>query len=99
MEEFFSEPEPNVIESSTGYSVRVLGQTGMRYTEGHCSVWIDSEVLAKSGAIALYKDSIKAWDSPDDPEQLNDTDRNRISENVKRAFESRGYELQVCGDF
>jgi hypothetical protein len=46
MEEHFSEPEPNVIESSTGFSVRVLGRTGMRYTEGERSVWIDSEVLA-----------------------------------------------------
>jgi hypothetical protein len=30
MEERFSEPEPNVIQSSAGFSVRILGQTGMR---------------------------------------------------------------------
>jgi hypothetical protein len=44
MTESFSEPEPNVIESSQGFSVRVLGRTGMRYTEGCRSVEIDSEV-------------------------------------------------------
>jgi hypothetical protein len=99
MKERFSEPEPNVIESSAGFSVRVLGRTGLRYMEGHQSVWIDSEVLAKPRAIALYKDSIKAWDGADGSAQLNNTDRERIAENIKRAFESCGYELVVIGDF
>ena len=98
MEERFSEPEPNVIESGAGFSVRVLGRTGLRYTDGHKSVWIDSEVLAKPGAIAMYKDSIKTWDSSDRTELVNDADRIRIAENTKRAFESCGYELQVVGD-
>ena len=74
MEEY-SEPETNVIESSIGFSVRVLGRTGLRYVEGHRSVCIDSEVLAKPRAIALFKDSIRAWEGPDGPEQLNDEDR------------------------
>jgi hypothetical protein len=57
MDEWCSEPEPepNLIESSAGFSVRVLGRTGMRYIEGGRSVWIDSEVLGKPGAIALHK--------------------------------------------
>ncbi len=99
MEERFSEPEPNVIDSSAGFSVRLFGQTGMRYTEGHKSVSIDSKVLAKRGTIALFKDSLKAWESPDASALVNDNDRNRIVENIKRAFESRGYELQVHEDF
>jgi hypothetical protein len=65
MEEHFSEPEPNVIETSTGFTVRVLGRTGMRYVEGGRSVRIDSEVLARPGAIAMFKDRMKE-DSPND---------------------------------
>jgi hypothetical protein len=42
MGEQFSEPAANVIESTEGFSVKVLGRTGMRYTEGTRSVWIDS---------------------------------------------------------
>ena len=101
MEERFSEPVPNMIESSAGYSVRVLGRTGLRYTEGDRSAWIDSEVLAKPGvhAIALFKDSIGSWESPHDHEDLNDADRDRIAANIKRAFETCGYELQVHTDF
>jgi|HubBroStandDraft_1064217.scaffolds.fasta_scaffold02955_2 hypothetical protein len=101
MEEWFSEPEPNVIESSTGYTVKVLGQTGLRYTEGDCSVLIDSEVLAKPGAIAMFKDSIKAWEGRGEQAgvPVTDQDRERIAENVKRAFEFCGYELEVQSDF
>lgn len=98
MEDRFWEPEPNVIESSGGFSVRVLGRTGMRYMEGDRSVWINSEVLAGPLAIALYKGSIKSWDSPGGSEQLSNATRNRIAENIKRAFESCGYELHVIGD-
>jgi hypothetical protein len=99
--ESFSEPEPNVIESTAGFSVRVLGRTGLRYTEGQQSVWIDSEVLAKPGpgTIALFKDRIETWDSQNGPAPVGDTDRDRIAQNVKRAFEARGYELQVHADF
>ena len=101
MAESFSEPEPNVIESTAGFSVRVLARTGLRYTEGQQSVWIDSEVLAKPGpgAIALFRDRIDIWDSLNDPVPVSDADRDRITENVKRAFEARGYELQVHADF
>jgi len=99
MAEHFSEPEPNVIRSSSGFSVRVLGMTGMCYSEGGRSVWIDSEVLAKPRTIALFKDSMRAWDGPDGPEQLRDDDRDRVAANIKRAFEACGYELQVHADF
>jgi len=93
-DEEFSEPEPNVIESSRGFSVKVLGRTGMRYTEGARSVWIDSEVLAKPRAIALSKSSIRTWEGPE-PEEIAAGERNRIAQDIKRAFEACGYELDI----
>jgi hypothetical protein len=98
MGEQFSEPEPNVIESSDGFSVRVLGRTGLRYTEGERSVRIDSEVLAKPRAIAMFKPTIRVWEGPE-PGEVSTQDRDRIADNVKRAFEACGYELQVQGPF
>jgi len=98
MEERFSEPEPNVIESTEGFSVKVLGRTGMRYTEGTRSVWIDSEVLAKPRAIAMSKKTIRFWEEPE-PEEVSEKDRDRIANNIKRAFEACGYELQVHEPF
>lgn len=98
MEEHFSEPEPSVIESSTGFSVRVLGRTGMRYTEGGRSVWIDSEVLATPRAIAMFKESIRAWEGPDSGE-VSAAERDRITGNIKRAFDACGYDLRVQEPF
>jgi hypothetical protein len=98
MGEHFSEPEPNVIESSAGFSVKVLGMTGLRYTEGERSVWIDSEVLAKPRAITMSKPSIRFWEGPE-PGEVSAEDRDRIADNVKRAFEACGTELQVQGPF
>jgi hypothetical protein len=94
MSERFSEPEPNVIESSDGFSVTVLGLTGMRYMEGARSVWIDSELLAKPRAIALSKKTIRFWEGPE-PGEVSTEDRDRIADNIKRAFEACGYELRV----
>lgn len=98
MTEEFSEPEANVIESTEGFSVRVLGRTGMRYTEGDRSVWIDSEVLAKPRAIAASWSSIRVWEGPA-PSEVGPEDRDRIVKNLKRAFEVCGYELHVQEPF
>ena len=98
MDEQFSEPEPNVIESTNGFSVKVLGQTGLRYTEGARSVWIDSEVLAKPRAIALSKKTIRFWEGSG-PAEVSAKDRDQIAGNIKRAFEACGYELQVNESF
>ena len=91
----FSAPRPNLIQSDSGFSVEVLGRTGMRYVEGDRSMFVDSEVLAKPGAMALWGETIKRWDPPHDAAAVGPEDRSRIIENIQRAFESQGYELQV----
>lgn len=51
MSEWFSEPRANLIESDAGFSVEVLGQTGIRYSEGGRTAFVDSEVLAEPATI------------------------------------------------
>jgi hypothetical protein len=41
----FKIPGVNVIESDDGFSVEVLGMTGMRYIEGDKTFFIDIELL------------------------------------------------------
>ena len=95
MSEWFSEPRANLIESDSGFSVEVLGRTGLRYSEGARTAFVDSEVLAEPGAILVYRDSMKRWDPPNQSDVLDDSDRERIIENIKHAFEFRGHKLQV----
>ncbi len=91
----FSAPRPNLIHSDSGFSVEVLGRTGLRYVEGDRSMFIDSEVLAKPGAMAVWSGSVKGWDRPHEADVVGSEDRGRIIENIRLAFESQGYELQV----
>jgi len=96
--ESFHEPEPNLIAGNAGFSVKIPGRTGIRYIEGDRSVRVDSEVPAKPGAMALFKDSIKMWQG-EHPERVSMADRERIADNIRRAFEFCGYELQVQESF
>jgi hypothetical protein len=93
----FTIPRVNVIQSSEGFSVEVLGFTGgLLYMEGEKKIHIRSELLAGSNpALALYTSSIKAWDPPSENEAISDIKRNEIVENIRRAFRFRGFEIEV----
>ena len=98
MDERFTEPEANVIESSAGFSIRVLGRTGMRYSRGARSIWIDSEVLARPKAMAMAKGSIRFWEG-DAPGEVTKSERDEIADDIRRAFEACGYELEIHEPF
>jgi hypothetical protein len=91
----FWESRPNLIESDKGFSVEILGQTGLRYVEGGRAIFVDSEALATPGSMSLYRGSLENWDAPDESDVLAEDDRERIICNIQLAFESLGYKLQV----
>jgi hypothetical protein len=91
----FSSPRPNLVESDEGFSVEVLGRTGLRYAEKGRTIFIDSEVLATADAMALYSTSIRAWDPPHENEVLRDKDREDIIGKIRSAFTSQGWTLEV----
>ncbi len=84
----------NLIESTEGFSLEVLGRTGMCYCEEGRSVFVDSEVL-NTTAIAVWPTRMKSWDAPNENLPITPEDRRRIIENVKRAFEFAGWRLVV----
>jgi hypothetical protein len=47
----------------------------------------------------MFKGSMKVWENPTNPEPVTDEDRARIANNIKRAFESSGYGLEIHDDF
>ncbi len=91
----FSIPKVNVIESSDGYIVEVLGRTGILYKEGDRYIHIDSEVLAGPSGVVVYTDSIKSWCGPNEVVPVDEVDRERIVSNIKAAFRFRGYNIEV----
>ena len=86
----------NIIQSDEGFSVEVLGLTGLRYTEGPKTLFIDSELLAAGPfLLGMYSGSIKSWDPPYDNEIIDESKRAAIVDNVRRAFRSEGFEIDV----
>jgi hypothetical protein len=78
-----------------GFSVEVLGRTGLRYVESGRSMVIDSEALATPGAMVLYRSSIKKWQAPHESDAVEDDDRSRIIQNIQLAFQFNSHKLDV----
>jgi hypothetical protein len=91
----FVVPRPNVIKSDEGFSVEVLGMTGLLYTEGPKSLRLDSEVLAGPHGLMIYSSSIRVWNAPHAGEIIDEARRDAIVENIRRAFRFRGFEIEV----
>jgi Immunity protein 74 len=92
----FTIPRTNVIESDAGYSVEVLGRTGMICREGGRSAFVDSEVLAPGKGIAIFTDSIKKWDSASGEESIGVTEKERIITNIKTAMDFKKETLEIA---
>jgi hypothetical protein len=88
-------PRPNVIDNDAGFSVEMLGRTGLRYVENAKAVRIDSEVLAGPNGLAIYSSSITHWDPPHSAEAIDEETKRRIVENIRAAFCFRGFDIEV----
>ncbi len=91
----FKIPRINVIEGDEGYSVEVLGQTGILYSESSKSIHIYSEYVTGQVGLALFRDSINKWDPPNENEKINKKKREAIVENIRRAFLFRKIEIEI----
>jgi len=91
----FSTPRVNVIESDEGFSVEVLGQTGLQYTEGENHVRVDAEVLAGPSGLAIYSESLREMVGPKGNTTITPERRSKIIDNIRRAFRFSGFEIQV----
>ena len=95
MTETFRYPTPNLIESSAGYLVEILGPSRVRYTEASRALTIPSELLLGARPFVLYASAIRAWDPPHEREQIDAARRAEIVEAIRRAVRAKGYEIEV----
>lgn len=93
--EDFSYPRPDLVVSSEGFSVEVLGRIGLRYREADRGMFIDSEWLVGPHGMAMRAADINAWDRHHDREPVTADDRARILTNIRRAFAWKEWPLKV----
>jgi hypothetical protein len=82
----FNASSANVVASDEGFSVKVLGRTGIEYREGGKVAFVDSEVLATGFGMAIFAGSIKGWLAPHENDLMTEEDKRRILENIRRAI-------------
>lgn len=87
--------QPNLCENTDGFSVEVLGQTGLRYEESGRFILIDSEVTLGSSGMMIYRDSIESWESPNGRQAVVPADRERVIQNIRAAFRYQGFDIDV----
>lgn len=75
--------------------MELLGRTGLRYSEAGHQMFVDSEVLTGPSGMVVYKDTIQKWDPPYDNVLVTDSDRGRILNNIRDAFRSQGFDIDV----
>jgi hypothetical protein len=88
-------PRPNFYLSSEGFSVEVLGRTGLCYCDHGRQMFVDSEILMPPAGILIYRDSIVGWQSPDSGVAIDDVQREKIVRNIVDVLGSQGIEVQV----
>ena len=91
----FSIPRVNVIESDTGFSVEVLGRTGMKYREGDKSLFVDSEVLVAGKGIMIAAKSIIYWDPPNNEEPISPDKKAKILPNIRDAVSFKNESVEI----
>ena len=72
-----------------------VGRTRLYYREASPQMFVDSEVLTGPSGMAVYKDTIQKWDPPYENVSVLDSDRDRILNNIREAFRSQGFEINV----
>jgi len=91
----FSYPRPNLIVSRSGYSVEVRMPNAIFYEEGDRRMAISVEALATTEPkLAIRRGDVKKWDSANEP-AVSDHERDRILQNIHRAFDFKGWILAV----
>ena len=91
----FEYPRANLVTSRSGFSVEVKMPNAIIYAEGDRRMSIFAEPLATNEPkIAIRRKDVSRWQAPA-AGAVSDADRDRIIENVRRAFEFRNWILVV----
>jgi hypothetical protein len=89
---------PNTFQSDNASSVVMVDRDHLRYREGERSLLIFQELMAEPRLVGVDRESMRAWEPPHESELLSEADKDRIIANMRRAFATRGYEIEVLNE-
>ena len=82
--------------SFNGFTVEAKMPNGIYYSEADKQRQIDAKTLVSTEPkMANRRNDIKAWASPHEMSEVSEADRDRILDNIHRAFKFQGWVLAV----
>ncbi len=94
----FKEIRKNLVESSDGFSVEILGRAGIKYKESSEVLFVDSEMLCfpHGYGMVIYKNRMRDMEAPvGEYKSIDDKKRSEIAENIRKAFLFWGLEIEI----
>jgi hypothetical protein len=92
----FHIPRVNVVESDTGFSVALLGRTGLKYQEFDKVLLAESEILMTDvPTVAIWKDCIQSWQPPHDLDKITEEKRTEIVIRICAALKWNGWRVEI----
>jgi hypothetical protein len=91
----FKIPRNNVIESSEGFSVEVLGRTGLEYRTDAKVIHLDSEIEAGPAGLVIFTKSSYSWTTADGSLITDEKEKREIIDNIREAFRFQGVEIAI----
>jgi hypothetical protein len=89
---------PNTFQFDDASSVVMVDRDHLRYREGDRSLLIFQELMADPRLVGLDRESMRAWEPPHERRSLSEADKDRIINNLRRAFATRGYDVEVLNE-
>jgi hypothetical protein len=77
----------NSAQSTDGFRVERTGRMELKYTEGNHVLTVEVE---PGDGLAIYRSSIRAWNSPNENDDFTDEDKQRIIHNICAALDFLG---------
>jgi hypothetical protein len=91
----FKKKWPRRIVSDSGFELQVKSRGSLLYIEGNKTLEINSEYLAHSLGIVIYKKYIKNWEKPYEKESITEEKREEIINNVKEALAFKKIDTEI----
>jgi hypothetical protein len=84
---------PDRFQVDGASSVEMVDRYKLRYREGDRVLYVAQDLQADPHEVVIDRQSLKAWEPPNEKDRLDETDKDRIIENMRRAFVAQGYHL------
>lgn len=90
-----TKPKPNLISSSEGWEIEVLGLTGVRYTDETGTYSVDTELLHGEPIMVVIRDRIFKKDVDGSLLEVKSRKKNVIVSRLRTAISWDGHEISV----